>query len=295
VRADFDPPNDPPIERASADDALDRVFELGATDRRRALSLALMGALLAHASMAGALRLRGEKLTAVADALAAQELSIEREVPIAPERPEPEAPPPTPPPEPAHSVPDMIAPAPNPSDNPYDEPASAAAQAGEVLVQDSEEEDETDDSNENTFVTGDAGTYAGGVTASSGTSTVPVRGSVVADGGVPGGGGTPVAAPKPAAPDLSRAAWLDGNTSWDDCDFPGEADRDRIRDALVGIVVTVRPNGTAQSVVVVDDPGHGFARTASACALKHTYVPALDRTGRTIWGTTRTFHVGFHR
>jgi protein TonB len=245
--------------------------------------------------MAGAIRLRGEELrTNLAIPLNAQEVLIEREVPAPPPPPEPEMPAP-PPPEPPRWAPNVTEPAPDPSDNPYDEPASAAAQAGEVLTQESDEDEKDDDSEENTFVTGDGGTYAGGVTASGGTSTVAVRGSVVADGGVPGGRGTPMAAPTKAAKDLSRGAWLDGNTSWDDCDFPGEAERDRIRDALVEMTVTVRPNGTPQSVKIVEDPGHGFARTASACALKHRFAPALGPDGRKIWGTTRPFHVGFHR
>jgi len=124
---------------------------------------------------------------------------------------------------------------------------------------------------------------------------VAVRGSVVAVGGIPGGIGTPAVAPKPPVRDLSRGAWLDGSTSWDDCDFPGEADRDRIRDASVEMTVNVRPNGTVESVSILDDPGHGFARMASACALKHRFAPALDREGQKIWGRTRPFHVGFHR
>jgi protein TonB len=234
----------------------------------------------------------------VAQPLGAQELSIEREVPGPPPPPEPELPPP-PPPDPPKWVANVIAQAPELAENPTEAPSSEAAQAGEVLVQDSDdEEDDEDEDNaeENTFVTGDAGTYAGGMTASGGTSQLAVRGTVVADGGVPGGTGTLVmSAPKPKARDLSRRAWLDGNTSWDDCDFPGEADRDRIRDAIVEMSVAVRPDGTPQSVAILEDPGHGFARTALACALKHKFAPALDAEGRRIAGTTGPFHVGFHR
>jgi periplasmic protein TonB len=285
----------PQSEQGGTADPLQRVIQLGATDRRRAISIALTGALLAHGSMAGALRLRGEHLETAALELEAQEVLIDREVPAPPPPPEPEMPPP--PPAPARITSNAIAPTPDPPQNPDEQPASEAAQAGEVLTQDADEDDEedTEDDEENTFVTGDAGTYAGGVTASGGTSLAPVRGSVVADGGVPGGSGTAVTAPKPSVRDLSRAAWLDGSTSWDDCDFPGEAERDRIRDAVVEMKVTVRPNGTPQSVEIVEDPGHGFARTATACALKHQFTPALDAEGHKVWGTTRTFHVGFHR
>jgi protein TonB len=284
----------PQGEGAGVDDPLARVLQLGATDRRRVLAVTLAAALLAHGSMAGAIRLRGEHSAARAGMFVEEpELAIEREVPPPPPPPEPESSPP-PPPQPVRLAVNVTVPAPNPSEHPDEAPASEAAQAGEILVQeDDDEEEETDDGDEVTFVTGDAGTYAGGVTASGGTSQVAVRGSVVADGGVPGGGGAAVMAPPPAR-DLSRDAWLAGNTSWD-CDFPGEADRDEIRDAVVEMTVTVRPNGTVESVQIVDDPGHGFARMATACALRHSFAPALDSIGRKIWGTTRPFHVGFHR
>ncbi|HMI87176.1 MAG TPA: hypothetical protein VK550_23940 [Polyangiaceae bacterium] len=286
----------PRDERAGADDPLARVFQLGAPDRRRALSLALAAALLAHGGMAGGIRLREEQWERdPPPPLGAQELAIEREVPAPPLPPEPELPPP-PPPEPTRWASNVTAPAPTAAEEPDEAPASEAAQAGEVLVQEGgeDEDDETDEEDENTFIVGDAGTYAGGVTASGGTSAAPVRGSVVAEGGVPGGIGTPAMAVKPAVRDKSRGAWLE-STSWDDCDFPGEAERDRIRDAVVEMKVTVRPNGTAQAVDIVEDPGHGFARTATACALKHKFAPALDPAGNKIWGTTRSFHVGFHR
>jgi len=289
----------PPIERAGADHPLDRVLQLGATDRRRVLALALAAALLAHGGMAGAIRLRADEWLEATPLSGVQEVSIEREVPPPPSPPAPEEPPP-PPPEPPKTDPNVTAAAPEPEENPYDAPSSEAAQAGQVLIDESDENDESDDedeADENTFVTGDAGTYAGGMTASGGTSAVAARGSIAPDGGVPGGTGTVAMAPKPkpSGPDLSRGAWLEGNTSWDDCDFPGEADRDRIRDAIVAMTVTVRPNGTAQSVEILEDPGHGFGRTATACALKHRFAPALDPQGRRILGRTRAFHVGFHR
>jgi hypothetical protein len=57
----------------------------------------------------------------------------------------------------------------------------------------------------------------------------------------------------------------------------------------------VRPNGTAQRVTILGDPGHGFARVAAACALRHRFAPALDPGGHETWGKTPAFHVGFHR
>ena len=251
--------------------------------------------------MAGAIRFGGERSdTMIATPLLAQEIAIEREVPPAPLPPEPEPPPlPPEPPKWVMNVPTPPAPSPSeqPEELPQEPPSSEAAQAGEVLVRDSddEQEEDDDDADDNTFVTGDAGAYAGGTTTSGGTSALAVRGSVVTHGGVPGGSGTQAVAEKSPERDLSRPAWLDGSTSWDDCDFPGEAERDHVRNALVEMTVTVRPNGTVHSVDIVEDPGHGFARTASACALKHKFAPAHDREGHNVWGTTRPFHVGFHR
>jgi protein TonB len=179
------------------------------------------------------------------------------------------------------------APAPEP-------PASEAAQASEVLTQEETEEPDDEEKEDDTFVTGTADRYAGGVTQSTGTSALAVHGTVVGAGGVLGGSGTAVAAPPKPAQDLSRGAWLEGSTDWD-CDFPGEADRDKIDHAAVGMTVRVSPLGKAQSVHITHDPGHGFARMAAACAFKHRFLPARDAKGEYIWGTTPPFHIGFHR
>jgi protein TonB len=278
----------------AAKNPLDRVLELGARDRRRVLSVALAAALFAHAGMAGALHFREEAWMASRDDGAA-ELVIERE------EPPPPPPPPVvepPPPEPPPVVEKVIAPAPPPEEPVEEPPASEAAQAGEVLVQEEDADDEDEDAEEeddNTIVTGTGDSYAGGVTMVGGTSTLAVHGTVVAAGGVPGGSGTAVVAPpKPLVKDLSRDAWLEGSTSWD-CDFPGEADRDHVNHAAVEMTVMVSPKGKPQEIHILDDPGHGFARMASACALKHTFAPARDSEGQNIWGRTRPFHIGFHR
>ena len=280
---------------------LDRVLELGATDRRRALSVALAAAMFAHAGMAGALHFREEPSATAVDEGAA-ELVIEREESPPPPVPEPPPPPPVaqpPPPSVLRPVVEkVIAPAP-PTEEPVEEaPASEAAQAGEALVQDEDAEDEeedTDEDEDNTIVTGTADGYAGGATAMGGTSALAVHATVVSSSGVPGGSGAALAAPpKLTEKDLSREAWLEGSHSWD-CDFPGEADRDRVNHAAVGMSVMVSPSGKVYSVDILDDPGHGFARMAIGCALKHKFLPARDPLGNNIWGRTRPFHVGFHR
>jgi protein TonB len=59
--------------------------------------------------------------------------------------------------------------------------------------------------------------------------------------------------------------------------------------------VTVRPDGSAQSVKVLSDPGNGFGRAARTCALSQRFEAAFDRTGQAITGTTAPFTVRFTR
>lgn len=287
-----------PRAASRAGQPLERIFELGSTPQRRSSSFALVAALIAHAGIAAGVHAREEGLGTYASDSDASELAIEEEVQPPPPPPPPEPPPPEPP--------KIVEPPPQPVATPEEEPppevppeepgSSEAAQAGEVLVQEDDAEEEDDDKDEpddNTFVTGTADHYAGGATASNGTSAKAVYGAVLDAGGVPGGRGT-AALPPPKETDRSRHAWLDGSTSWD-CDFPGEADRDRINTAIVGLVVDVNSKGRALAVYVINDPGHGFGRVASACALKHPYTPALDPKGTPIPGRTLPFRVGFHR
>jgi len=57
----------------------------------------------------------------------------------------------------------------------------------------------------------------------------------------------------------------------------------------------VRPDGTAESVQVVFDPGHGFGRLAKSCAMKQHFDVALDHDGHPVIGTTHPFAVRFNR
>jgi protein TonB len=286
-----------PRSASRAGQPFERIFELGSTPQRRSTSFALVAALIAHAGVAAGVHAREEGIGAFASDSDA-ELAIEEEVLPPPLAPPPPEPPPPEPPKIVEPPPQPVAKPeePPPEEVPAEEPGSSeAAQAGEVLVQedDAEEEEDNEDPDDNTFVTGTADHFAGGATASNGTSAKAVYGAVLDAGGVPGGRGT-AAAPPPTPTDRSRHAWLDGSTSWD-CDFPGEADRDRIDSAIVGLVVDVSSSGRALAVRVMDDPGHGFGRVASACALKHPYTPALDPLGHPIPGRTLPFRVGFHR
>lgn len=174
------------------------------------------------------------------------------------------------------------------------EPPPAAAQAGKILAQEPDPDQPVDLTGQG-FVTGNAETYAGGVTASNGTSKSAVYDKNARPDGVAGAkGAAPVQAPAPQGPDLSRPA-KPAESSWASCAFPPEADADQIDFQVVTIVVTVRPDGTPQSVRVLGDPGHGFGRAARQCALGKRFVPALDHDGNAILSPTPPFTVRFQR
>ncbi|HPB98387.1 MAG TPA: energy transducer TonB, partial [Polyangiaceae bacterium] len=98
-----------------------------------------------------------------------------------------------------------------------------------------------------------------------------------------------------SGPDCSRGATIAQGTNWSSCPFPPEADVDQVDYAVVTLVVTVRADGTARSVQVVSDPGHGFGRAARMCALSKRYQPAWDRDGNAIMATTPPIRVTFTR
>jgi protein TonB len=264
--------------------ALTRVFELGSEGRHTRSAVGVLATVLAHGGIAAAVFWCGD-LAARGMTLAADEFTIERE----PDKVEPPAPEPPPPPAPtAQPVPP---PKPVPEEEQESEPAPEAAQAGALLTQEPDENapDDYDDS----FVTGDNDSYAGGMTASLGKSLEAVYGLGARAGGTPGGTGSAEPA-KPATPDCSRLPTFGSNSMWD-CGFPWEADRDRIDHALARIAVTVRPDGTAESVQVVFDPGHGFGRLAKSCAMKQHFDVGRDHNCRPATLTTEPFAVRFNR
>jgi protein TonB len=196
----------------------------------------------------------------------------------------PEQPEPSPAPKPA---------APRPAD---DSPPPPAAQAGRVLTAPSDPNDPLDFTG-NGFVQGNADSYVGGVTAPAGTGTVATYNPRASASGVPGGTGSAAAplAARPQGPDLSRPPTVLSGASWSSCPFPPEADIDQVDYAVATIVVTVRPDGSALSVRVLSDPGHGFGRAARLCALSQRYQPAVDRDGQPAVGTTPPIKVTFTR
>jgi len=175
-------------------------------------------------------------------------------------------------------------------------PAPAAAKAGAVLTAPTEPGAPVDFTGEG-FVTGTGDSYVGGVTAAAGTATAATYNKNAVAGGSPTGTGSGPALPpppKPPGPDQSRSASVAGGTEWN-CPFPPEADVDQVDFALVTIMVTVREDGTARSVKVVNDPGHGFGRAARICALSQKYSFALDRDGNPSVGSTPPITVRFTR
>ena len=83
--------------------------------------------------------------------------------------------------------------------------------------------------------------------------------------------------------------------SWNDCEFPAEADIEGIDSAVVQLTVVVGPNGRAKSVTVLKDPGFGFGQSARSCAFRKQFNAAFDRSGTAITMSTAPFTVRFTR
>ena len=133
------------------------------------------------------------------------------------------------------------------------------------------------------FVVGSADTYAGGQTASNGSSR-----EAVARPSEPTPSVQRAAAPPGASiaaePDRSRRASVAGSAEWN-CPFPPEADTAQIDSAVVTIRVAVDSSGAVHGVELVADPGNGFGREARRCAMSKHWNPALDRSGNPVEGT----------
>lgn len=202
-----------------------------------------------------------------------------------PPEPEPQAPP-----EPVPQAPKEKA----PEKDPYEEPPPAPAQAAKVLTQEPDPDEPVDMTGQG-FVTGDGSGPGFGMVSAAGTAKTPTFDRNASLSGKEGGKGTGQGGPPPPqGPDLSKAAGLVGSSAWD-CPFPPEADAEQIDQAVVSIIVTVRTDGTPQSVKVVSDPGTGFGRAARLCALARRYTPALDRTGTPMVSATPPIRVRFTR
>jgi len=159
-----------------------------------------------------------------------------------------------------------------------------AAEAGEVV--DSTSNSEVADFTDFEMRSGNADSFAGGVTASSGTSEEATRSAGGTGGrGEDGEGGETGAGTRPVG--------LDQN-DWD-CDWPEQARELSIDEQVVVLRAVVRPDGTPKSVSIVSEPGFGFGEAARRCAKSHTFRPALDDDGEPVTATSPPIRVRFTR
>lgn len=203
-------------------------------------------------------------------------------------------PPPLPAEEPA-PPPSAVAPQPRPApsrtavarsaeaDTPSEPPAPAAA--ADVIAAEPAPGAPVDLTG-NTFITGEASAYAGGATATDGTSSTRVDPA-------PRQPTQPAEPAEPAGPDLSRPvrplarAW--------NCRWPDAALDEQIYEQVVLIRVTVAADGSLARTRVLRDPGHGFGAAARACAAQHRYEPARGRDGQPRLSESAPIRVRFRR
>lgn len=183
-----------------------------------------------------------------------------------------------------------------PKDDPYEPEKAAPVQAAKVLTA-APDPNKIEDLTGDGIVSGSATDGPlGGQSSAAGTSTIITKNPSVSLTGKPGGTGTGTAPPPPtvAKVDLSKTATVVGSLSWN-CPFPAEADDEQIDFAQVTLVVTVRADGSPQSVQVMNDPGHGFGRAARLCALARKYTAGLDADGNATTKSTPPIRVSFTR
>jgi protein TonB len=203
---------------------------------------------------------------------------------IALDQPIPPPPPPAPPlVEPPARRP-AVQRAPGPADPLPPPPAPPPAQAGALLA---EEPDPAAplDLTAQSFVVGTASRYAGGLTAPDGTAEAAAHARKVDPSSSTGVGDH--------AGDLSSAVSLEQH-SWS-CPWPPEAETERIDEQTVVIRVVVDAEGTAVSVEVISDPGHGFGPAAATCARQTRFTAAHDPSGAPIPARSPPIRVRFTR
>jgi protein TonB len=271
------------------------VLRLGRRHIRQGTAIGIAGALTLHGSAVAHGAATLTELWAFAEKVdsrieAQLRVTFDIDLAKAPAHPAPE-PEPEPQPEPQPVRPRLKS---KPAEPEPTEAPPAAAEAGKLLTAEPDPNEPVDLTGEG-FVTGDGSRFAGGITASTGTSRTAVRDRrATADGVVGGTASRPVASPAQVARDLSRVP-RPQSTQWDDCGFPPEADVEQIDFMRVTLVVTVATNGSAKAVTVLNDPGYGFGRLARRCAMRKRYVTGLDSTGRPIITATAPFVVRFTR
>ncbi len=220
---------------------------------RRRVVPAVALALLVHGALIGTSFLSPAPAPAPAPVVLTQSVTLEKPPPPAP----PEPPPP-------HRAP---------------EKAPAAAAAGKVIAA-APTPDRPLDMTSFDMVIGKGNVYAGGVTASAGTSLTAVTDAHASARG--------------AGPSRARAA-APARTDWA-CAWPQEEDENtELRSVRVLIAVHVDRDGEAQNVDILGPAAPAFERAARQCALNEPYVFARDESGHAVAATTPPFSVHFFR
>lgn len=263
----------------------DVVLGVPSRERRRRLLISVLIALGAHGSL-WLWAQRGVGARAFAGAAARVSVEPARELDI-------DMPDPPPPPALEERIrnPAPSRPPARPSATTHSPPPRAArpgpaapAEAGSIVAREPDADSPVDLTGE-TFVTGSARAYAGGVTASSGTSHTAVAARDL----------DPRATPGAPAPATSRATAVSlADQTWS-CPWPREAEAEQIDRQAVVIRVIVSADGEVDAVKVLSDPGHGFGAAAAACAVRTRFAPARDPEGRPIRAASPPIRVTFTR
>jgi len=272
-------PDDPATRRGIAD----VVFASDGGGRDRRLAACALGVLVIYGGAVALSEALGAPVANWSAEMAARihdAISRDRAVELSPPPPPPPPAPPPPVEAPAPVViraPRVHAPAPVRAAAP-----SPPAQAGKLTAV----ADTPADFTGSAFVVGGAATFPGGVTAAQGTGTKPgtAAGGAAPSKGDPGHGRGPSRA---RAVSLDQAAWS--------CPWPAEADAEQVNERTVVLRVDVRPDGRADTVDVLSDPGFGFGSAARACALATRFEPARDDAGQPIAALSAPIRVHFFR
>jgi protein TonB len=169
----------------------------------------------------------------------------------------------------------------------FEAAADAVAQAGKALTRD-------DEGGDDAIASGNSSDSIYGLVAGNGTGNVPTKNPGAKIGGKVGGHGTSTRADAVIDPDLTRGAHAP-SVFTDECPFPQEADLARIDHAVVVLQVTVKANGHAGAITVLDDPGHGFGRAAVFCARQLVFSAARNRQGTFIEAEAPPTRIRFTR
>jgi periplasmic protein TonB len=157
--------------------------------------------------------------------------------------------------------------------------APAAAAAGRVVTA-APTPDRPLDMTSFDMAIGKGNVYAGGVTASSGTSLTAVTDTHASARGT-GPSRARIAAP-------ARTDWA--------CAWPQEEEENTdLHSVRVLIAVHVDRDGEAQSVDILGPAAAPFERAARQCALNEPYLFARDESGHAVASTTPPFSVHFFR